>query len=74
MKVKFTGKNKDLKFLQYYDIDFVANTKGVDVSVGGYGEMHYDNLTDFALDWHIIEKRYSYNVLEEYLEIMARLP
>lgn len=68
MKVRYLGKSNELLKQYYsYDIDFIANTRGVWVKVKGM-EKYYDTLTDFALAWKILDNRRLFDGEIEYLD------
>lgn len=68
MKVRYLGKSNELLKQYYsYDIDFIANPRGVWVKVKGM-EKYYDTLTDFALAWKILDSRRLFDGEIEYLD------
>lgn len=68
MKVRYMGENSELLKKYYsYDIEFIANPRGVWVNVKGE-ERYYCSLTDFALEWKVLDKRRIFNEEIEYLD------
>jgi hypothetical protein len=56
MNVKYLGEDyKGLEHGRYYDIEFNANPRYVWVDANGI-QKTYINLTNYALDWDVIDK------------------
>ena len=57
MKVKFIGEPyKTLESGQWYDIDYDINPYYIWVNIEGVDQKTYHTLTDFLLDWDLVDR------------------
>ena len=74
MKVKFIGESyRTLESGQWYDIDYDINPYYIWVSIEGVDQKTYHTLTDFLLDWDLVDR----NKLTEsadFSSLMMKLP
>ena len=74
MKVKFIGEScRNLENGQWYDIDYDINPYYIWVSMDGAYQKTYHTLTDFLLDWDLVDRN-KLTKSTDFSSVMMKLP
>ena len=74
MKVKFIGEScRNLENGQWYDIDYSISSHYIWVNIEGVNQKTYHTLTDFLLDWDLVDRNKLAKSTDFY-SVMMKLP